>query len=108
MFEWNEDKRGLSLKKHGIDFRDAVEIFETDYLCLSGRSEIEIREIAVGYLNGSYLAVVFTMRGDVIRIITVRKARQDERKAYDAYVARRDTKDEEPNRLGPRQGGAGS
>ncbi|WP_306005806.1 BrnT family toxin [Aquicoccus porphyridii] len=97
MFEWDEEKRRLVLQKHGIDFLDAVEIFETDYLCLSGRSDIEIREIAVGYLNGSYLAVVFTMRGETIRIITVRKARRDERETYDAYVARRDTQDEEPN-----------
>ncbi|WP_104018217.1 BrnT family toxin [Roseovarius nitratireducens] len=97
MFEWDDDKRLIALKKHGIDFLDAVEIFESDYLCLSGRSDIEIREIAVGYLDGSYLAVVFTMRGETIRIITVRKARRDEREAYDAYVARRDTQDEEPN-----------
>jgi len=97
MFEWDDDKRLIALKKHGIDFLDAIEIFGTDYLCLSGRSDIEIREIAVGYLDGSCVAVVFTMRGETIRIITVRKARRDEREAYDAYVARRDTQDEEPN-----------
>lgn len=95
MFEWDEDKRRLSLKKHGLDFRDAAEIFDTEYLRLPGRNDIEIREIAVGYLNGTYMAVVFTMRDEVIRIITVRKARRDEREAYDAYVARRDTQDEE-------------
>lgn len=97
MFEWDDKKRLIALKKHDIDFLDAVEIFETDYLCLSGRSDVEIREIAVGCLDGSYLAVVFTMRGDTVRIITVRKARRDEREAYDAYVARRDTQDKEPN-----------
>jgi uncharacterized DUF497 family protein len=69
MIEWNEDKRRIALQKHGIDFLDAIEIFETNYLCLSGRSEIEIREIAVGKLNGSYLAVVFTMRSETTRII---------------------------------------
>ncbi len=73
MFEWDEDKRRLSLKKHGLDFRDAAEIFDTEYLRLPGRNDIEIREIAVGYLNGTYMAVVFTMRDEVIRIITVRR-----------------------------------
>ena len=48
MFEWNEDKRRLSLKKHGLDFLDAVEVFEAEYLRLPGRSDIEIREIAIG------------------------------------------------------------
>lgn len=97
MFEWDEEKRRLALEKHALDFLDAVEIFETDHLCLPGRSDIEIREIAVGYVNESYIAVVFTMRGDMTRIITVRKARRNEREAYDAYVARRDTQNEEPN-----------
>ncbi len=97
MYEWDEAKRFATLRKHKIDFADAVEVFETVHLRLPGRSDIEIREIAVGYLNETHMAVVFTMRGETIRIITVRKARHDEREAYDAYVARRDTQDEEPN-----------
>jgi len=96
-FEWDEQKRSATLKKHGIDFVDAAQIFATDYMCLSGRSAIETREIAVGYLGVSCIAVVFTVRDEAVRIITVRKARRDEREAYDAYVARRDTQDEEPN-----------
>ena len=96
-YEWDENKRQAALQKHGLDFVDAVEVFETKYLRLSGRSDIEIREIAIGYVNETHMAVVFTMRGETTRIITVRKARRDEREAYDAYVARRDTQDEEPN-----------
>ncbi|MEQ8901085.1 MAG: BrnT family toxin [Roseovarius sp.] len=96
-YQWDENKRRAALQKHGLDFLDAVEVFETNYLLLSGRSDIETREIAIGYVNETYLAAVFTMRGETIRIITVRKARRDEREAYDAYVARRDTQDEEPN-----------
>jgi uncharacterized DUF497 family protein len=97
MYEWDEAKRIAALHKHNIDFADAVEIFEAIYIRLSGRSDIEIREIAVGYVNETYIAVVFTMRGETIRIITVRKARRDEREVYDAYVARRDTQHEEQN-----------
>src|SRR6056297_2853876 len=97
MFEWDETKRNLALRKHGLGFLDAVEIFADRHLILPACSEIEQRKIAVGYLDGSYLAVVFTIRRETTRIITVRKARRDEREAYDAYVARRDTQDEEPN-----------
>jgi len=32
MFEWDDDKRLNALKKHGIDFLDAIEIFGTEYL----------------------------------------------------------------------------
>jgi uncharacterized DUF497 family protein len=51
MYEWDEAKRIAALHKHNIDFADAVEIFEAIYIRLSGRSDIEIREIAVGYVN---------------------------------------------------------
>ena len=97
MFEWDDHKRELALAKHGIDFIDAAEIFVGQHLCVSARSEVEQREIAIGYLNGIPIAVVFTIREDVIRIITARRARRNEREAYDAHVARRDAKTEKPD-----------
>jgi uncharacterized DUF497 family protein len=97
MFEWDEDKRHNTLRKHGIDFIDAAEIFAGEHLCVSARSEIEQRQIAVGYLNGIPIAVVFTIRDDAIRIITARRARRNEREAYDAHVARRDAETEKPD-----------
>ncbi|WP_306044407.1 BrnT family toxin [Nioella sp. MMSF_3534] len=97
MFEWDENKRQLTLQKHGIDFIDAAEILEGEYLSLPARSEIEQRQIAIGYLNGIPIAVVFTIREDAIRIITARRARRNEREAYDAHVARRDAETEKPD-----------
>ena len=97
MFEWDETKRIDTIKKHGIDFFDAAEIFITDYLQLEARSEIEQRSIAVGMIDGIAIAVVFTMRGDTIRIITARRARKDEREYYQAHVAGRNPKAEKPD-----------
>ena len=97
MFEWDEKKRDQTLKKHGIDFFDAAEIFLGEHLCVSARSEIEQRQIAVAYLNGIPIAVVFTIRDDAIRIITARRARLNEREAFDAHVARRDAETEKPD-----------
>lgn len=97
MFEWDENKRQQALQKHGIDFIDAAEILVGEYLFLPARSEIEQRQIAVGYLNGIPIAVVFTIRDDAIRIITARRARRNEREAYDAHVARRDAETEKPD-----------
>ncbi|KRS19293.1 BrnT family toxin [Roseovarius indicus] len=97
MFEWDEDKRKLTLEKHGLDFLDAAEVFAEDHLVLRARSEIEQRRIAIGPINGMFIAVVFTMRGDTIRIITARRARRNEREAYDAHVARRDAENEKPD-----------
>jgi len=72
-FEWNEEKRQATLLKHGIDFRDAVEVLVSDHLSVGARSEAEDRNLAIGLLNGIAIAVVYTMRGDICRIITARR-----------------------------------
>jgi uncharacterized protein len=95
MFEWDENKRLITIEKRKIDFRDMVEIFLSQHLVLDARSEIEQRRIAVGKLNESYFAVIFTMRGETHRIITARKARRDEREQYQALYAGRSQADKE-------------
>jgi uncharacterized DUF497 family protein len=97
MFTWIESKRLATIEKHGIDFLDAIEIFASDHLLLSARSDHEQRSIAVGILNGVALAVVFTMRDDTIRIITARRARRDERERYQELFAGRDPAHERPD-----------
>lgn len=89
MFQWDEAKRLTTIEKHGIDFIDVAEIFLSNHLVLGAKSEIEQRSIAVGMVDGITIAVVFTMRGDTIRIITARRARKDEREHYQAHVAGR-------------------
>jgi uncharacterized DUF497 family protein len=108
MFEWDEGKRLATLEKHGIDFIDAAEIFAHPYLRLPGKSDVEQRDIAIGLLGGVYIAVVFTVRDNVIRIITARRARRNEREGYQTHVAGRDPADEKPDRLGPVAQGRGS
>ena len=96
-FSWDETKRKSNIGKHDIDFADAVEIFTADHLILPARSDIEARWIAVGALSDQIIAVIFTLREDVIRIISARKARTDERERYQDLYARRDPPDEVPN-----------
>ncbi len=97
MFEWDEEKRQATIRKHGIDFVDAAEVFANDHLLLVASSDIEQRQIAVGYINEVYIAAIFTMREGRVRIITARKARRDEREQYQAHVARRDAQNQKPD-----------
>ena len=83
---WDETKRLSTLEKHKIDFIDAATIVLGPHLILPAQSETEERSIAIGALNGSIIAVVYTLRGDTCRIITARKARRDERKYYQALL----------------------
>ncbi|MBY0611886.1 MAG: BrnT family toxin [Beijerinckiaceae bacterium] len=44
----------------------------------------ESRTTAIGELNGRFFAIIYTMRGDVIRLITARRARTNEKRDYHA------------------------
>ena len=87
IFEWDEQKRIATLEKHGLDFIRAVRVFLGDTLVLRSGFDGEERFLAIGDLDGIEVAVIFTMRGQVVRIITARRARLHERTAYHARHA---------------------
>ena len=79
LFEWDADKRESNLLKHGIDLVDAAEIFQRPVAeWEDGRHEYgERRVVAIGELDEVLLTVVYTVRGDVYRLISARRARRD-------------------------------
>jgi len=72
----------LNREKHGIDFDDATEIFYGPIFLRRSDRNNEERCIAVGSLEHRLIAVVFTRRSDVIRIISARRARKNEEREY--------------------------
>ena len=86
-FEWDDGKAAANLRKHGVDFADAVLVFE-DGLALTMRdpdSEHEERFITIGHdPYGRLLVVVYTWRGERIRPISARQATGRERRRYEA------------------------
>lgn len=82
--EWDEAKRQLVLAKHGLDFLRAGLVFLGPHVVLPARSDGELREIAVGPSEGKMIAVIYTRRGDKVRLITARRARDNECRAYRA------------------------
>lgn len=88
-FEWDDRKAKLNFAKHDISFDEATEIFY-GYLFIrrSDRNE-EKRWLAIGLSEERLIAVAFTRRGDVIRIISARRARKNEERDYhNAQVGR--------------------
>src|SRR5215472_16445041 len=81
-FEWNSEKSILNLAKHGLDFEDASQIFYGSILVRRSDRNNEERWIAIGSLENKLIAVVFTRRADVVRIISARRARRNEERAY--------------------------
>ncbi len=82
-YDWDDAKRITNLDKHQIDFEE-IENFDWEGAVLeeSYRSGEE-RWRAYGSMYGLLHAVVYTDRGDVRRIISLRRANARERKRYE-------------------------
>jgi uncharacterized DUF497 family protein len=83
-FEWDENKDEDNQEKHGISFREAAEIFR-GFIVKSEdtrRDYGEQRFIALGEYDREVIRVVFTERGDYIRIISAWKTNRNDRKRY--------------------------
>jgi uncharacterized DUF497 family protein len=87
-FEWDPAKALFNLRKHGVTFEEARTAFEDDEALLlpdPDHSADEVRWVLVGLSAvARVLVVVHCERagGDVIRLISARKADRDERLTY--------------------------
>lgn len=89
-YEWDPDKAALNHKKHGVDFADAVGVFE-DELAITiedNDAEGELRFITIGMdFTLKILVVVYASRvSDVIRIVSAWKATKKERLTYEKGI----------------------
>jgi uncharacterized protein len=84
-FEWDENKRAANRDRHKLDLIDGTLLFDgrpiIDYLSPRGD---ELRLVTIGLIGTKFYAVVWTERGDAIRLISFRRARDGEERAYRA------------------------
>ena len=91
-FEWDEDKNESNIEKHGLDFEDASEVFDTPMLvALDTRQDHgEDRWIDLGLLEHRVVVVIYTYRdSDRVRVISMRKALQHEKHQYEGLLRNR-------------------
>ncbi len=81
-FDWDDVKNDANRAKHGIDFEDAIEVFYGPIVLRASDRNNEERWLAIGYSDNRLIAVVFARRKRVIRIISARRARQNEESDY--------------------------
>ena len=81
-YEWDDVKRRATIVKHGIDFRVACKVLEERNVRSEKVVNGEIRYMAIGLCEGNHVVVVYTFRGANVRLITARRARDNERRAY--------------------------
>lgn len=86
-FEWDADKAESNLRKHQISFEDAELVFldPNRIEALDSGDHGEDRWITIGLVEPALLVVVYAVRGadgEVIRLISARKADKHERTQY--------------------------
>jgi uncharacterized DUF497 family protein len=87
-YEWDNSKNESNIHNHGIDFSDAWKIFQNPILAKEDNRKDygEIRYISIGLLNDIEVVIIYTYRGQTIRIISIRKANKNERKIYQEAI----------------------
>lgn len=84
-FEFDEQKSASNKVKHGIDFIEAQELWlDADRVEIAARTIEEPRFLVIGLINRKCWAAVITYRGERVRIISVRRARDEEIKLYES------------------------
>ncbi|MEW6660123.1 MAG: BrnT family toxin [Thermodesulfobacteriota bacterium] len=84
-FEWDESKAAKNYAAHGVSFEAAREVFKDPFAIewLDAREHYgEDRFVIIGMAEGRLLYVAYTMRDEVIRIISARRAEPHERRRY--------------------------
>ncbi len=85
-FEWDENKERINIRKHGVNFSEAQEAFEDENAIDDydePHSDEERRFALLGLSTKRLLFVSYTVRrNSVIRLISARKANQNQEKFY--------------------------
>jgi uncharacterized DUF497 family protein len=84
-FEWDRTKAAANYKKHGVRFEHAVLAFEDPFAVVELDESEEYGEdrfLLTGRIAGGIVVVVYTERGQRVRIISAREATEYERRTY--------------------------
>lgn len=81
--EYDSHKNQHNIEQRGISFELVKHFDFSDVLEVDQRINGELRHFALGRIQGRLYALVYTLRGDVIRVISLRKANQREVRRYE-------------------------
>lgn len=84
-FEYDPDKSAENKRKHGIDFEEAQALWADFALVeIPARVTDEPRWVMIGKIRQKHWSAVITRRGDNVRIISVRRSREEEVTIYES------------------------
>lgn len=84
-FEYDPDKSRSNKEKHGIDFDEIQALWnDSERLEIPAMSTDELRHLVIGKLEEKHWSVVITYRNKRIRLISARRARDEEVELYES------------------------
>lgn len=81
-----KENGGPNLEKHGLDFNDAYLVYENPDKCTYEARDMDERrlmDLATAVVHGRLLTLIYTERGDDVRVISFRAASREEREQYE-------------------------
>lgn len=85
MFEFDDSKSKSNLQKHGIDFIAAQALWDdSNLLEIPAKTSDEPRFLAIGIIDQKHWSAVVTYRNGKIRLISVRRSRDEEVTLYES------------------------
>ena len=84
-FEYDDAKSDSNLQKHGIDFITAQLLWsDPNLLEIPAKTDDEPRYLMIGRIGSKHWSAVITYRQPNIRLISVRRSRQEEVELYES------------------------
>lgn len=85
MFEYDPNKSLSNFKKHGIDFEKAQQLWNGATASFHLPHTEESRMLVVGQIGEQFWSAIITLRNENIRIISVRRSRQNEKEIWQLH-----------------------
>ena len=84
-FEYDQEKNTENRRKHGIDFEQAQSLWSDPMVVeIPARVTDESRWVVIGKISSRHWSAVITRRGENIRLISVRRSRDEEVAIYES------------------------
>ncbi len=84
-FEFDKNKSATNKQKHGIDFNEAIKLWEDyGYIEIPVKTSDEPRFLVIGKIDNKHWTGIITYRSEKIRIISIRRSRKEEIDIYES------------------------
>lgn len=85
-FEWDPTKSVANERKHGLSLASAAALWEGPVLTLPSKQPGELRHLAIGLIADRHWTIIYTLRGNRVRLISARRSRSNEKALFHEFV----------------------